>query len=444
MAGANPVILGPDLVALLQDMGLSWDEVRIYQFLLNAPSSISSAIVRETGHARGRIYEALRRLVEKGLVREEPTRPIQFHATPLAEILATAQGRLTRQLDVVKASQAVALKTATPGVTVPLLRPTRPQDVRVLSGRKACQAECLRMLDGATSFFWLTGGGNLPYRLAAQPGFLHSLREAYQRGVNVQVVLPNDASNSTAVATVAALLGPEILHLAAVDQFGPLVSCATENAAMEIIAQPDDDVVNRGDDVGMQVSSELFANALKQRLTLAESLLKEDRAGPVYEWLGPDQGSDLFLEAVTAAKDEVLVLGPREWTTYLAQDWQQTAPLYEAAKKRGVCFRALTSPGEHHLQTLEQFSRVWDIRVAGGHPVWLTIVDGREIYQAFTHPSLGGPPQFRHSREPNEVLFYATVFERLWADGTPLGTPPSAGRPRPKARVATTGGREEQ
>ncbi|MEA3166425.1 MAG: hypothetical protein QOJ26_1297, partial [Thermoplasmata archaeon] len=37
-----PVILPPDLVALLQEMGLAWEEVRIYQYLLNSPSAISS------------------------------------------------------------------------------------------------------------------------------------------------------------------------------------------------------------------------------------------------------------------------------------------------------------------------------------------------------------------------------------------------------------------
>jgi len=44
-------------------------------------------------------------------------------------------------------------------------------------------------------------------------------------------------------------------------------------------------------------------------------------------------------------------------------------------------------------------------------------VDGRALFQAFTHPSLGGPPPFRKSSEPNEIKFYATVFARLWARG---------------------------
>jgi DNA-binding MarR family transcriptional regulator len=415
------VILSPDLVALLQEMGLTWDEVRIYQFLLNSSSAISSAIVRETGHSRGRIYEALRRLVEKGLVREEPTRPIRFRPTPLSEILATAHERLTRQLAAVKAGQGVALALGTAQASVPLLAPTKPRDVRVLSGRRACHAEWRRMLGEAAGFFWLTGGERLANRLAAMPDFLRELRAAHDKGLNVQVVLPRNASTARSLEAMAALLGPDILHPATVDQFGPLVSCATDQASMEVISQPDDDALNRGDDVAIQVSSELFANASRRRMELAESFQRGEASAP-YQWLGPNHGSDLFLDAVLGARAEVLVLGPAAWSTYLARDWQRNASTYRDAKGRGVTFRALTVRGADDPRGLEPFAHVWDIRIVPWHPVWLTLVDGKDLYQAFTHPSLGGPPQFRHSREPNEVRFYSEVFARLWATGEPVRT----------------------
>ena len=407
------VLLGPDLVALLQEMGLAWDEVRIYQFLLNSSSAISSSIVRETGHSRGRIYEALRRLVEKGLVREEPTRPIQFHPTPLSEILANAHLRLTKQLAAVKAGQGLALATGQPEVSLPLLSPTRPRDVRVLSGRKACHAEWQRMLADAKSYFWLMGGANLAKRLAAMPEFLTNLRAAHEKGISVQIVLPRNPDTEAALQTVAVHLGAEALQVASVDQFGPLVSGATDQASMEVICQPDDDAPNRGDDVAIQVSSEFFADAAKKRFELAESFLKANGAAP-YQWLGPNHGSDLFLDAVRGAKKEVLVLGPQEWSVYLARDWQGNAATYRAAKERGVRFRALTVR-EGANKVLATFADVWDIRIVEWHPVWLTLVDGKELYQAFTHPSLGGPPQFRKSSEPNEIKFYSTVFEKLWA-----------------------------
>jgi sugar-specific transcriptional regulator TrmB len=415
---ARPVILTPDLIALLQEMGLSWDEVRIYQFLLNSSSAISSAIVRETGHSRGRIYEALRRLVEKGLVREEPTRPIQFHPTPLAEILATAHARLTKQLAAIAKGQGVALATGDADVAIPLLAPTKPRDVRVLSGRRACHAEWSRMLAEAERFFWLTGGERLAHRLAAMPNFLDELRAAHDKGMSVQVVLPRNDSTSAALTVMSDILGPDVLHPATVDQFGPLVSCATDQASMEVISQPDDDSLNKGDDVAIQVSSELFANASRKRLELAESFQRGNTSAP-YQWLGPNHGSDLFLDAVRGAKSEVLVLGPSEWSTYLARDWQRNASTYRDAKSRGVHFRALTVRGPDDAKDLEPFSHVWDIRVVPWHPVWLTIVDGTQLYQAFTHTSLGGPPQFRRSSERNELTFYAALFERLWSNGEP-------------------------
>lgn len=413
----QPVILGPDLVALLQEMGLSWDEVRIYQFLLNSSSAISSAIVRETGHSRGRIYEALRLLVEKGLVREEPTRPIQFSPTPLAEILATAHTKLTKQLEAVKAGQGMALALGDPEVSVPLLAPTRPRDVRVFSGRRACHGEWRRMLGKAKNFFWLTGGERLATRLAGMPDFLAELRRADEKGINVKLVLPRNDSTTSALESMTAVLGPDVLHAATVDQFGPLVSCATDQASMEVISQPDDDSINKGDDVAIQVSSELFAHASRKRLELAEGFQRGE-ASAMYQWLGPSQGSSRFLDAVRNAKSEVLVLGPTEWGTYLTSDWEQNAAIYRAARERGVRFRALSMRGTEDLKALDPFGHVWDIRVVAWHPIWLTLVDGKELYQAFTNPSLEGPPQFRQSREPNELRFYSAVFERLWAGGT--------------------------
>ncbi|MEA3137423.1 MAG: hypothetical protein QOC71_1704, partial [Thermoplasmata archaeon] len=109
-----------------------------------------------------------------------------------------------------------------------------------------------------------------------------------------------------------------------------------------------------------------------------------------------------------------------EWSTYLARGWAHTRLIYQAAKERGVRFRALTVRGADDVAVLGPLAGIWDIRIVDWHPVWLTMVDGRELYQAFTHPSLGGPPQFRQSSERNEIEFYGKVFDQLWARGQPL------------------------
>lgn len=296
------IVLGPDLVALLQDLGLTWDEVRIYQVLLNSSTAIASAVAREADQPRGRIYESLRVMVDKGYVREIPTDPIEFEPTPLAEVLERAEDRLTDQLEAVEAGKATALRSANGGAVIPLVRPTRSRDVRVYSGRYSCNTVWERMLEEATDFFWLTGGGHLAHRLADRPAFLQSMGEVGQGPVDVQLVLPQDVDSVPALERIRGIVGPDVLRVAMVDQFGPLASCATEQASMETIAQPDDEAPSHGEDVGIQVASGLFARASKERFELAQEFLLGDGSIPLYQWLAPDRGPDVLVEAVQEAE----------------------------------------------------------------------------------------------------------------------------------------------
>lgn len=414
------IVLGPDVVALLQDLGLTWDEVQIYQFLLNASTAIASAVAREADQSRGRIYESLRAMVDKGYVREIPTDPIEFEPTPLAEILERAEDRLTDQLEAVEAGKATALRSSNGDAALPLVRPTRSRDVSVYSGRYSCNDVWERMLEEATSFFWLTGGGNLAHRLAGRGDFLESLGEVGQGPVDVQLVLPQDVASVPALEEIRDVVGPDVLQVAMVDQFGPLASCATDKASMETIAQPDDKAPSHGDDVGIQVASSLFARATKERFELAQAFILGEGSVPLYEWLSPDRGSQVLVEAVQEAEKEVRVMGPPDWTGYLAADWEQASKAHEQARGRGVNLRALTDRPEAKESMPPALASVWDVRVTDEHPIWLTLVDDRELYQAFGPPVPGARPQLRQSREPNEVQFYATVFDRLWERAEPV------------------------
>lgn len=416
----DAIILGPDIVGLLYEIGLTWEEVRIYQFLLNAPSAVASAVVRETGQPRGRIYQTLRGLVEKGMASEEPTTPISFHATPLSQVLDRAHDRLKRQLETVEAVQAKAPDDEPAEVAVPILRPARPGDVRVFSGRRACCAEWRRLAREAEGFYWLAGGGRLANRIAAMPTLLEELVDAQGRGVTVQLFLPETEGTSEAVDALTERLGGEPITLAMADHLGPLTSCATETSAMELIAQPDDDEPNQGDDIGIEVSSALFAHAMKYRFEVMGDLLGGG-SPPVYRWLGPSPGAKILQDAIRAAQNEVQVMGPRDWASYAAADWDVTSRLYEEARERGVRFRALTSLDEEQADELGPLSKIWDIRVVDLRPVWLTLVDGQQLYQAFAPPAPDRDPRFRQSREPTEVGFYSTVFERLWDSALPIG-----------------------
>lgn len=415
-------MLSSEIIELLHEMGLTRTEIQVYQYLLTFKSAVPSAIARDTGQARGRIYEGMRNLVEKGFAREEPTRPIQFFPTPLPEILGAVQARLKQQLVAIQKTQALVL-SAPQTPAVPARRPVRMRDVRVLSGRRSCFAEMTRMLEASNQFFWLMGGGRFPERLANMPTFLENLRVAAARGVDVQIIVPRGKRLPPALADLAGGPGRPTVHEASADPSGPLLSCATETTSLDVVAQPDDDMPNRGDDVAVQVSSDLFATSSQRRFDLTRSFL--NGAAPVYQWLGPDHGSDLFLEAVRRAEREILVLGPREWSNYMGVAWNRTVSVYDEARSRGVALRALAMPGaDADVPDLERFVPTWDVRVAPWVPLWLTIVDGKDLYQAFTHPSRGGPPQFRVSSEPREVRFYETLFGRMWESGRTVAPAP--------------------
>lgn len=55
-------------IKILEDAGLTNTEVRIYLMLLKSGSSLAGTITRETGIHRRSVYDAVERLIEKGLV----------------------------------------------------------------------------------------------------------------------------------------------------------------------------------------------------------------------------------------------------------------------------------------------------------------------------------------------------------------------------------------
>lgn len=415
--------LPTEIVELLADLGLTDKDVEIYEYLLTTGGAIPSAIARDTGQPRGRIYEAMRDIVAKGFARERPTKPILFLPTPLPEVLSAVQARLTRHLHSVKHAQAVDAAGIASAVDLPAATPMRMRDVSVISGRRACFAEVTRMLDASTDFFWISGGSGFAQRLSNMPTLLEGIQAAAGRGVDVKVILPRSQPFGRNLGLFDEVRPKLLRHPNRSQESDPVVSCVTEQSSFEMIAQPDDDAPARGDDVAVQIAGLLFAQRHKQRLRRLIEPLQPDPPASVFPWLGPNHGSDIFGDAIKAAVTEVQVLGPKEWGAYMKDNWEHGAPDYRAAAERGVRLRAVATRDAAPGSDLAKFREFWDIRIVDELPMWLTIVDGREFYQAFPHPSLGGVPQFRRSAEAHELRFCEGIFEMLWAGGPSSSLP---------------------
>jgi hypothetical protein len=296
----------------------------------------------------------------------------------------------------------------------------RMRDVSVISGRRACYAAMTRMVETGSKYFWISGGGNFADRLANMPILLGKIKAADERGIDVRVFLPHGHVLRGPLALMDAGRERPLLHHVNVNTLGPLVSCVTEDVCFETISQPDDDAPSRGDDVAIQIADPQFAAKLRQRL---EASVADPAFVPiteVYPWLGPNHGSDIFGDAIDNATSEVQVLGSAQWGAHMRATWAQAAPAYAAAVKRGVTLRVVASRDAATDTELKDFQAHWNVRLADELPMWMAIVDGKVLHQAFPHASLGGQPQFRRSEELHEIQFYQGIFDRLWNEAAPL------------------------
>ncbi|MBU2442745.1 MAG: helix-turn-helix domain-containing protein, partial [Nanoarchaeota archaeon] len=55
-------------IDILEDLGLSEAEAKVYLALLETGSTLAGPIIKKTGLHRGTTYQILQRLIEKGLV----------------------------------------------------------------------------------------------------------------------------------------------------------------------------------------------------------------------------------------------------------------------------------------------------------------------------------------------------------------------------------------
>lgn len=53
---------------VLEELGLSKNEVKIYLFLLKQGESTTGPIIKETGIANSRVYESINSLINKGFI----------------------------------------------------------------------------------------------------------------------------------------------------------------------------------------------------------------------------------------------------------------------------------------------------------------------------------------------------------------------------------------
>jgi sugar-specific transcriptional regulator TrmB len=382
----------PTLPALDQietSLSLASTEARAYRYLLEAGPATPTQIAAATNQSRGRIYETLRLLVERGLAREEPTRPLRYRPVPMADAVAVALAEAERRSQRLAITYArVAKGAATPPRPAPH---TRPGDLSAITGREAVLAELARLAEQTRAFLLVAGGPAMAARLLARPDVLAPIRQAHERGRRVEVHLPLDLLEDATRDRLRERLGPAPLRNLTTAP-PPGFVAANDTTALYVVAQPDDDRGDSGDDVGLRAASPAFVSAVRARLSPPQ----DARAAP-------QAGSDHVRRALAAAQSEASLLDPRPWGPTAA--YQDAA---QAAASRGVRLRILT----HDEANADQAP--WEVRQAPWAPASVLLVDRVEVHQYLDDGHAG---HVRTSREPDEVRFYNDLFERLWERG---------------------------
>jgi len=100
-----------DITALLQELGLSEGEVRVYLALLKRGETTVAVLTKETGQHRTTIYDFLDHLTEKGLVSYHIERGVRhYHATDPEQLLIVLKEREERLRMAIPKLRALSLE----------------------------------------------------------------------------------------------------------------------------------------------------------------------------------------------------------------------------------------------------------------------------------------------------------------------------------------------
>lgn len=409
-------ILPPALTEVLFGYGVDYTELAAYEALLHTESATATQVARQAKQSRGRIYEVMRSLVEKGMAREEPTQPVKFHAVPLHEVIERTISEVETHLTVLRQ----AADQVPPSRERPAATPQRVEasDISLLKGRRAVAAEIRRLVRTAHEFVYI-GGACPAGRIAAMESLLTDLNTKSAQGVHVSLVLPH-GQTGRAHAEIRRRVGPAYVHETPRAATPPIWYATNESVAVFVFVQPADADPLHGDDIGIRIASPAAVEAAVQRLRIASSDVRvagTDDFGLVHA----ETVRRRFQEAIGSAKQEILGMAVRRWNRLGIRN-PPLETLYERARANGVSLKALVKADPTDTEGQAAAEEPWEIRHAPWVPSIMSIVDEAELFEAFV-PEGEGPVRLRYSNDPHEVRHYVDVFHRLWKHATPL--PPS-------------------
>lgn len=159
------------LTGALVSLGFSSYEARTYVGLLKGYGQTAYALSKETGVPQPKIYEAVRKLVDKGAAVQLSDNPQRFAPTPVDRLLSQLRADFDGRVEDAERTAAEVLRGSDHGDSVVALRN--------LHGKDAALELAVEKISAATEKVYITGWGEDFARIAT------ALRAAEGRGVEV-------------------------------------------------------------------------------------------------------------------------------------------------------------------------------------------------------------------------------------------------------------------
>ena len=262
------MIVGKEFLTKLKDFGINSYEAKIWTALLSRGVSTAGELSDIANVPRSRSYDVLESLEKKGFVIMKIGKPIKYIAVPPNEVLERVKKNIkdyadktVSMIDELKNSEILTDLVSLHENGISMIDPTDMSGS--LKGRENLYDQIITMIKEAedTIIIATTAAG-----LERKANYLQrALRKAHERGVKIMISVSN-IKDSDAIKELRKIAEIKDLKLDA--RF-----CIVDNQSVMFMLAHDKDI-HPNYDVGIWVTTELFASALVQLFNAAWTAIK--------------------------------------------------------------------------------------------------------------------------------------------------------------------------
>ena len=419
-----------DIVAELQEYGLTRNEARVLVFLAKTGPSKASDVARAVEINRTETYRTIRNLQRRGLVEATLERPVRFQSVPFDRCLQILLDERKARLRILE-ERGEKLRQQFSDIRAEPV-PHELERFQVVEGRMRIEQRLQNMYAQARKSVLTVLSPSQVVR-AETSGLLDMLAQSVKNGVRVRVISTINQSNLEIVAKKREFI--EVRHLDLKAKPIPRVSIIDDSEALFEIT-PADETERTGEEVALWINSRAFVRNLQAYFdemwnsgTPADARIEALRKGIPTDDLrifkGRVEVKSKLNDMMESSSQSIEI-----WTTM--RGLQALANLHfeqlKAAKNQGAKTRVIAPITSENTEGARKLVPVSDLRYSEAlGPAGMIIVDQRELmlYERLpddNNPEIGADVGFwTNSKRFIETM--SRAYDGMWKGVFAIYTP---------------------